>query len=1584
MSLSLGLCLPLVPAPVAAASFPGINYSSVPPLPGVGIKANVLLMLDNSASMGDLAYLDRGGQNCSTTTSIACSSNADCPSGETCTARPPYYCFDDSYDDGSSYGGYFDRSSIYSYDFVNSRFVAGATLPASSVCQGACAASTSYLYLEMMGASPNRTVSLFTARGNFLNWLSASKLDLQKQALTGGKFLPAGSPGGSGMLLGETRGCQGKKEIKVAPGASQVTFAVGGPVTAIPASNCWYSAADGSVAACVSSFESLPSASGRTRIDIYDAPFNKSACLAAVADWRNGNADVFRKDAGSCLGGTLKVVVTDPATGKDVEVATERQVFVDAMTYCFTSYDPGMPGTPTNLQSECGLHVKYQRNDNTAIPRNAGDAICGGGYTHVPVTNIDGTNTSGFLGKDYTSGTVSSISERNDFCWDLTRQPLIDPSTAALKRNSSANLPSFIPDIGIYSLSGGQPPAGTLLGRILVNSAPSGLLQEFSGELNFGAMVFNFTGAGSECADPGNASKTGGFKDGQIACTRHCQSAGSDSGRECFVDADCSDQPGSTCQTLPRLDGGKVLVPVAGLALGDHSAGSGGLIYAIDQVKATSWSPLAETFYEAIGYYASRSDLRLQTADYDPGTSWIPCQKKNVLIVTDGISTADRRQSVIDTVTKAAASWVNPDAPDGMPDSARTSGGEVTPPFQGSYNLDDLAWIARHRNIYDFSKPVAFNKDYLSTYVVYTGPPCGSYNDDGSCKTTDEAVPEKLMQLTAAKGGGKLAKVDNPADIEQAFRSMLQDIAAGSGTGPCIVSTGDGNGAIYLREQFYPTRSFDGGQTAITWSGELSSLWYYIDPFIGSQAGAGSALREDSDDNKKLTLKDDKIVSIRFDDAANRTSGYLTPDRDGDGIGDGPESAVDADRLHYLWQAGQLLWKRDLVSSPRTIYTPLLSGGAAAGGSGMMAFSSGSLAAIAPYLNLQAGDPDAGRLIRFVQGFDPGDATMRSRTLPPASSSDLLNGAGIWKLGDILSSSPQAQTQVPLAGYHLPPPGGYGDLSYLSYTGSSDYHNRGMVYVGANDGMLHAFNLGSLDTSASGELKATLKEAANGSPIGSERWAFIPRQALPYLKYLASLNYRHLYLVDGKITLVDASIGSTASCKGPYWNCPKPLQVVTGQSGAPANALDPDSNPWRSVLIGSMGLGGASCTGGGDCVAPPAADPADGKKWLGYSSYFAFDVTDPGNPVLLWEFSDPALGYSTSGPAIVRIGEPGKNGRWFAVFGSGPTGPVDTATHQFLGSSSQQLQFFVVDLKTGELLATLPTGIQKAFAGSMTGAGIDADRWNPAANGRYQDDALYVGYSQRGESAQPGGPPSWSGGVLRVMTRENADPAKWQVSKVVDGVGPVTGGIARLQDRKNHNLWLYFGGGRYFFAQDDMPDPRSLYGIKEPCYNLRKAGVMVTPDVLDGSCTSYVNPAGVIDQTVTVHPVAASDPGWQIDLDAARGSSGSERLLTTPTATRSGEVFFATFQPSTDACQFGTSYLWGVSYETAGAIQNPGLHGTALVQLSNGALREIDLGRTFAGGTRRSDGATGLPGGMKIVTNSGLKPLRKIIHIQER
>ena len=100
-----------------------------------------------------------------------------------------------------------------------------------------------------------------------------------------------------------------------------------------------------------------------------------------------------------------------------------------------------------------------------------------------------------------------------------------------------------------------------------------------------------------------------------------------------------------------------------------------------------------------------------------------------------------------------------------------------------------------------------------------------------------------------------------------------------------------------------------------------------------------------------------------------------------------------------------------------------------------------------------------------------------------------------------------------------------------------------MAYVGANDGMLHAFKHGKLEQTWTGKGTNDQARLANPdptTPLGSEVWAFVPKNSLPYLKYLADEDYCHLYYVDAPSTIIDASIGGN-------YNDPKTTTSAVGE-----------------------------------------------------------------------------------------------------------------------------------------------------------------------------------------------------------------------------------------------------------------------------------------------------------------------------------------------------------------------------------------------------------------------------------------------------
>jgi type IV pilus assembly protein PilY1 len=226
------------------------------------------------------------------------------------------------------------------------------------------------------------------------------------------------------------------------------------------------------------------------------------------------------------------------------------------------------------------------------------------------------------------------------------------------------------------------------------------------------------------------------------------------------------------------------------------------------------------------------------------------------------------------------------------------------------------------------------------------------------------------------------------------------------------------------------------------------------------------------------------------------------------------------------------------------------------------------------------------------------------------------------------------------------------------------------------------------------------------------------------------------------------------------------------------------------------------------------------------------------------------------------------------------------------------------------------------------------------------------------------------------------------VSFVIDDVGPVTAAISKLQDRRNGRLWLYFGTGRYFYKMgNSIDDPgdatdsttiRRLYGVQEPCYS-------ATNNNIDGECSLSVNTGSLQDQSSTPSESIGSSTGWYINLDTPSSGYSQERLITDPLAVFSGVVFFTTYSPSADICAVGgNTYVWAVNYKSGS--QFSGLSGKALVQVSTGEIKELNLASAFSErDNRRSAAVIGVPPkGQGLSILIGPRPLQKVLHIQEK
>ena len=1101
-------------------------------------------------------------------------------------------------------------------------------------------------------------------------------------------------------------------------------------------------------------------------------------------------------------------------------------------------------------------------------------------------------------------------------------------------------------------------------------------------------------------------------------------------------------------------DGASVIQYVGGGVLNS-------VINQINTAKPTANTPLAEALFEVAGYFAQQTQgggvfsqfpsgpgpnyyggtyptsSNKDPYNYGSGgqTSYPSCSQNYVLLITDGESCEDG--SLPANLLNYAATRGSPfncantgslsngdltgNCPamcsDGRPPSyyggtcpstlatyqASNWGGTCTyPPYAGNAaaGLEDVAlWMHDGNNDLrpDLTPTYGGGPHTLSLYTVFAfgqgstllkfASINGGFQDingdriptpgvEAEWSTSGDDQPDNYFE--AAQGQ------DLETALTSAFSGMLK--RASSGTAASVLASGEGCGANLVQAVFYPKRSFI--NDVIDWTGSLQNLWYYVDPFFNN-----SSILEDTVQDDQLVLTDDDFTQLYFDTTHGRTMAHRWPSNSDGTKGSLINPDITFENLSNLWEAGFQLWQRD--PSTRTIYTAI-------DGQTLIPFSTANASTLDPYLQTAGIANGASNLIQWTQGADlsnvvdaSGNNLYRSRTV-----SMIVNGTDeythVWKLGDVLDSTPRIVSWVPLGHYDTT----YKDTTYGAFINSSIYTGRGTVYAGANDGMLHAFNLGDLATENNPNTP-NLKARLTGSGLGSERWAFIPKNALPYLGYIADPDYCHNYTVDLTPYVFDASIGRPAGCTSTnYWDCDKPA----------------DGSSWRTILIGGMRLGGASSSstsccsstntsnGCADCVTTPTTV---GGSPVGWSEYFALDVTDENNPVLLWEFTNPGLGFATSGPAVVRESArdpltgnpvPAKNGRWFVVFGSGPTGPMDTTNRQFLARSNQNLKYFVLDLATGTLLKTIDTGIPYAFSGDLFNATNDSDL-------DYQDDAIYGGYV-----ARTGTSPNYAwtaGGAGRILTNENITPSdtdnsSWVYSQVINGIGPVTASVARLQNNSTKKLWLYFGTGRFYYStsggMDDPSGQRNIFGIADPCYIDNKALFSKNPNTGLFNCPAPLSGTGSLGWVDTSSGAGnANGNGWYINLDpagtyvGADGVShayGAERIITDPLASTTGVVYFTSYKPY-DPVSYpcgvgGNSFLWAVKYDS-GAAPSGYVKGTALLQVSTGSIQQLNLSNAFTGeGGRRSASIEGVPPtaqGLSLFTSP--PPVKRIIHVRE-
>ena len=1027
-----------------------------PPFIGVTPRPNILLAFDNSASMYDIAHK---GDN---------------------------FCFDDGYDDAQYYYGYYNTESIYKYDLGPNYFVLKNSQELSSACDNS-GDSQNIFCVDVEN-------EIYEFKGNFLNWLAMSKLDLVKKAMTGGKYE-------EGKLVGESRGCIGRRFVKQIPN-SNVSFAVmGTEKTSGTQYGRLYSG-------------------GTTQIEVFSGSgnFDLSACNEVLDELQkeSPNQGQIKKNIEDCVG-------YDKQNDKGISA------FNTSIHVCWALQKHGRDptgGDISSIQNNCRNNVYNKGFPPESISYDHPAYVCSDQF----VGSCYDENQSG---NNQWLGDACVKQKLIDFCGILETPEVIDPSEDFEATGLYSNIPAMLVDSGIIGQLG--PPTGPVLLNIKQQSSkPEGLLHDIKDRVNVGLMAFNKYGSNYEMT-PEEAYAY-------------------------YPEGDREDKDGASVFSYIKPENDEI-------------------VQSFNDLKAYSWTPIGEMLYEATRYFRGKDSAYSSDVSYESPIEF-HCQHNAIVLFSDGESTFDKNLPGSGAVTDTDF-----DVVDVFQENNTLLGGPEYYSYHGTNYGKAVAYWAHTTNMLsdveestlDFYTVFALGGDHGSELLwdiaKYGGfrdiNNDGQVTDDEQWDRDQDGIPDNFFSVQEpSQLSGRLKDV---------FSRILQ--SAGSAGAVATVTQQVEGEDIVVRGAFTAYEPSDPDN--FVWRGHLESYWPH--------SGCSAYFTQDACEptaNSNCKWEAGKCVGLYdFQKYANI----------GKFCGEIPNGRC--------WDAQEKMPSH----SDRRIFT-MLNGS-------KTPFTSSHLCGDQDWLALE-GDEEFGDsqdcvgLVNWVRGEDW--TCGRDRWDP------VLGGDAV--LGDIVYSTPVVVGQPSLSALpktvalqHCTPTCDTDECKKKCFYYHVEKHrNRNkMIYVGGNDGMLHAFlagvwwESGSIglgnDPSCQNRWIYNPEEVCCGNPcyqtpghediqhIGQEVWAYIPSNLLSELKETARPSYgtpggcRHIPMVDLSPQVYDVFIDPS------------------GQGIA-------ENREWRTVLVGGQ-------RGGGDV-------------------YFAIDVTDapePGTsdpidsgsagPKVLWEYS---------------------------------------------------------------------------------------------------------------------------------------------------------------------------------------------------------------------------------------------------------------------------------------------------------------------------------------------------------------------------
>ena len=543
-----------------------------------------------------------------------------------------------------------------------------------------------------------------------------------------------------------------------------------------------------------------------------------------------------------------------------------------------------------------------------------------------------------------------------------------------------------------------------------------------------------------------------------------------------------------------------------------------------------------------------------------------------------------------------------------------------------------------------------------------------------------------------------------------------------------------------------------------------------------------------------------------------------------------------------------------------------------------------------------------------------------------------------WKLGDLYHSAPAIVAA---------PPYNYRARGYPAFKAALR-QRPAMIYVGANDGMIHAFH-------ASPDVFAENPDEPRWVQ-GEEAWSFLPfnMAAKASLAALTVPQETRFFSQDLSCRVDDVLVADHMT--DGELACPEKDAVYCG---------------WRTVLLCGQGWGGS---------------------W-----YVALDITDPLSPKPMWETTHRAisgesygLGRTWSVPTIALFNLARDDGpatpTWVALFGSGYNGDMVDANGEqssayrllnmpFLGgqpehgdgTQGEAPHVFGVDVVTGEYLDVFHLHDLGSIVADIPVVDTDYDSFSNVA---------YVGGWSNGRMSRI------SFGVEDgVTTTERWTNACTDLLHFGDGQ-PITSRPSAFADPDDpRNVFLFVGTGVDKGA--GIPDLQGTdgTGFAFRAWQIRDDGGEACPTTPGGAALSTIAESGNVCVDGT------EDEGGKKGFTFGNLFADGQRLLSAPTLAvqkdRSRFLTFTSWKPEPTSCGDGTSYLYcadvtattrcvpcgNLDGEADGVRVSLGSSRPSSPSMADGQLYAIDADGVVRVGN--ADGKGAGPGGGAATPNSG-------------